>query len=181
MHRILGFFFVLFFPLFGLAQDTLSLARAISLGLKNNFDIRIEKLNIDIASNNNNWGEAGRLPAISLAGNQNNVVIQRKPANPFAVAGRSVNDNINGQLDVQFLLFGGFAVKMTKGRLEQLERLSYGNSAFVIESTLQSIILAYFQSLLEKERLKILENNMVYSRERYDWVKLRKELGGAIS
>jgi len=181
MHRILGFFFVLLFPLFGFAQDTLSLARAISLGLKNNFDIRIEQLNIDIASNNNNWGEAGRLPAISLSGNQNNVVIQRKPANPFAVAGRSVNDNINGQLDVQFLLFGGFAVKMTKGRLEQLERLSYGNSAFVIESTLQSIILAYFQSLLEKERLKILENNMVYSRERYDWVKLRKELGGAIS
>lgn len=182
MNRLLGMAAILFLSIsIGQAQDTLSLARAISIGLKNNFDVQIEQLNVDIARNNNTWGTAGRLPAISFSGNQNNNVVQRKPANPFAVAGRNISDNVTGQLDIQFLLFGGFGVKMTKNRLEQIERLSYGNAAFVMESTLQSIILAYYQALLEKERLKILENNMVFSKERYDWVKLRKELGGAIT
>ncbi|MEQ8424234.1 MAG: TolC family protein, partial [Cyclobacteriaceae bacterium] len=181
MKRLLG---VLIIPLLSFslqAQDTLSLARAISIGLKNNFDVQIEQMNVEVAKNNNTWGQAGRLPTISFSGNQNNSVVQRKPANPFAVAGRNVSNNLNGQLDVQFVLFDGFAVKVTKQRLEQLEQLSYGNAAFVMETTLQSIILAYYQALLEKERLHILENNMSFSKERYDYVKLRKELGGAIT
>ncbi|MGE0590307.1 MAG: TolC family protein [Cyclobacteriaceae bacterium] len=181
MNRLLGMFVILLFTFCAHAQDTLSLARAISIGLKSNFDVRIEQMRVDIARNNNTWGQAGRTPTISLSGNQNNSVVQRKPANPFAVAGRNISDNVNGQLDVQFLLFGGFGVKMNKGRLEELERLSDGNAAFVMETTLQAIILGYYQALLEKERLHILQNNMEFSKERYDWVKLRKELGGAIA
>lgn len=181
MKQLLGILTILVLTLSVHAQDTLSLAHAISIGLKNNFDVRIQQLNVDIAENNNNWAQAGRLPSVLLSGNQNNNITQRKPANPFAVAGRNISDNVTGQLDVQFLLFGGFGVKMTKQRLEEIERLSYGNAAFVIESTLQAIILGYYQVLLEKERLQILEKNMVFSKERYDWVKLRKELGGAIT
>lgn len=181
MNRLLGMFIILVFNFSVQAQDTLSLARAISIGLKNNFDVQIEQLNIEIAKNNNTWGQAGRYPTITFAGNQNNSVIQRKPANPFAVAGRSISDNITGQIDAQFVLFDGYSIRTTKQRLDQLEQLSYGNSAFVIETTLQSIILGYYQALLEKERLHILENNMSFSKERYDYVKLRKELGGAIT
>lgn len=181
MNRLLGILIALTFTSSIHAQDTLSLARAISIGLKNNFDVQIEQLNVEVAKNNNTWGQAGRFPTISFSGNQNNNMVQRKPANPFAVPGRNKSNNLNGQLDVQFILFDGFAVKINKQRLSQLEQLSYGNSAFVMETTLQSIILSYYQALLEKERLHILENNMSFSKERYDYVKLRKELGGAIS
>lgn len=181
MNRLLGILIALVLTTTLQAQDTLSLARAISIGLKNNFDVQIEQLNVEVARNNNTWGQAGRFPTISFSGNQNNSVVQRKPANPFAVAGRNISNNLTGQLDVQFVLFDGFAVKINKQRLAQLEQLSYGNSAFVMETTLQSIILGYYQALLEKERLHILENNMTFSKERYDYVKLRKELGGAIT
>ncbi|MEQ8304464.1 MAG: TolC family protein [Cyclobacteriaceae bacterium] len=163
------------------AQEPLSLAQAISIGLKSNFDVQIELLNLDIDRNNNNWGQAGLFPTVSFSSNQNNNIVQRKPANPFAVPGRNISNNVNGALDVQFTLFDGFSVKMTKRQLEQIERLSYGNATFVMESTIQSIMLAYYQALLEKERLRILETNMVFSKERYDYVKLRKELGGAIT
>src|SRR5690349_1795274 len=125
---------------FGLAaQDTLSLARAISIGMKNNFDVQIEREYVGIAGNNNNWGQAGALPTISLIGNFNNSAVQRKPANPFAVAGRNIASNLPAQLDVQFVLFDGFAIRLNKERLEQLEKLSYGNAAFVMETVVQSI------------------------------------------
>jgi len=174
---------ILFICVFSIsnAQDTLSLARAIQIGLQNNFDVQIGNLNIDIAKNNNNWGQAGRLPTINLIGGQPNNVTQRKPANPFAVPGRSISDNINGQLDVQFTLFDGFFVRISKQRLEKLEELSNGNARFLMENTVQGIILGYYDVLLQREQLRVLIKNKEFSKERYDYVKLRKELGGAIT
>lgn len=163
------------------AQDTLSLARAIAIGMKNNFDVQIEQANVDIAVNNNTWGQAGMLPTISLISNNTNNIVQRKPANPFAVAGRNIANTVPGQLDFQFVLFDGFAVHLTKDRLEQLENLSFGNAAFVMETAVQAIILGYYQALLEKERLKVFEVTQSLSKERYNYVKLRKQLGGAIT
>jgi outer membrane protein len=163
------------------AQEPLSLARAIELGLQNNFDVQIQKLEIDIAAGNNTWGVAGALPFVNLSANQNNGITYRKPANPFAVPGQNISDNLNGQLDVQFVLFDGFFIKVSKRRLEQLEELSYGNATLVIESTIQSIILGYYQALMERERVLVRKRVMDFSRERFDYVKLRKELGGAIT
>jgi outer membrane protein len=183
MKRITYSFFVLCLTAFAEAgaQDTLSLARAISIGLKNNFDVQIERENVGIASNNNTWGQAGALPTISLISNNTNNIVQRKPANPFAVPGRNMSSTLPGQLDMQFVLFDGFAIRLNKERLEQIEKLSYGNAAFVMETVVQSIILAYYQVLQEKERLTLFELTQGLSKERYNYVKLRKQLGGAIT
>jgi outer membrane protein TolC len=181
MNRFLAAIFFICISTIINAQDTLSLARAIQIGLRNNFDVQIGKLDVEIAKNNNNWGQAGLLPMINLTGAQPNSVIQRKPANPFAVAGRNINDNLNGQLDVQFTLFDGFFVRITKQRLEKLEELSNGNARFLMENTVQGIILGYYSVLLQREQLQVLIKNKEFSKERYNYVKLRKELGGAIT
>lgn len=181
MNRFFSFFFFVFCFSTINAQDTLSLAKAIQIGLQNNFDVQIGKLNIDIAKNNNNWGQAGMLPTINLIGNQPNNITQRKPANPFAVPGKSISDNLTGQLDVQFTLFDGFFVRLSKQRLDKLEELSNGNARFLMENTVQGIILGYYSVLLQREQLQVLITNKQFSKERYDYVKLRKELGGAIT
>jgi outer membrane protein len=181
MKYLIGFLVVVGTGTLGLAQEKLSLATAIERGLQNNFDVQIQKLEIEIAENNNTWGQAGLFPTITLSGNQNNNVTERKPANPFAVAGRNISDNLNGQLDAQFILFDGFSITLSKRRLDQLEQLSYGNATLVIENTLQAIILGYYQALLEQERVKVRKRVLEFSAERYEYVKLRKELGGAIT
>lgn len=163
------------------AQEALSLERAIEIGLQNNFDVQIQKLEIEIATENNTLGMAGALPFINLNSNQNNVVTYRKPTNPFAVPGQNVSDNLTGQLDVAFVLFDGFFIRISKRRLEQLEELSYGNATLVIESTIQSIVLGYYLSLMERSRTQLRKRVMDFSRERFEYVKLRKELGGAIT
>jgi len=178
-------FFVVFLFVFSCAvthaQDELSLARAIQIGLQNNFNVQIGKLNEDLAKINNTWGQAGLFPTINLIGSQPNSIVQRKPANPFAVAGKNISDNLTGQLDAQFTLFDGFFVRLSKERLEKLEELSSGNARFVMENTVQAIILGYYQMLLQQEQLNVLVKNKAFSKERYDYVKLRKELGSAIT
>jgi outer membrane protein len=173
--------FLLLLSLTSQAQDTLSLAHAVQIGLKNNFGVQIQQLNVEAAKLNNTWGQAGLMPIITLTASQNNNAIQRVPANPFAVPGLNITDNVLGQLDVQFTLFDGFAVKITKQRLEQLETLSKGNTTFVMENTVQAIILGYYQATLEKERLQVLIKNRGFSKERYTYVKLKKSLGSAIT
>lgn len=154
---------------------------AVQRGLQNNFDAQIQTLQVEQAKNLNTWGQAGRLPTINLSGNSNNNIVQRKPANPFAVAGKNISNTIPGQLDVNWILFNGFGVRLNKARLEQLENQTAGNARFIIENTAQTIILSYYNALLEKQRLYVRERVMKYSKERYDFVRLRKELGGAIT
>ena len=162
-------------------QQTLSLLDAVQRGLQNNFDAQIQKLEVEQAKRLNNWGQTGRLPTINFTANQNNNVIERKPANPFAVAGRNIGNTIPGQIDVQWTLFNGFAVRLNKERLENLELQTEGNARFILENTVQTIILGYYNVLLEQERLNVRKRAMTFSRQLYEYVSLRKTLGGAIT
>ncbi len=181
MKRYIKIVFAVLLNTYICAQDPLSLSQAIELGLQNNLDVQIQKLEIDIANRNNVWGQAGALPVITFNSNQNNNITYRRPANPFAVPGQNISNTVTGQLDIQFIIFDGFSVRLSKRRLEQLENLSYGNATLVIERVIQSIILGYYTALLERERMDVRKRVMDFSRERLAYVKLRKELGGAIT
>ena len=163
------------------AQEALTLIDAVRIGLEKNFDARIQELEVEQARRLNDWGQAGALPSIQLSTSQNNSVVQRKPANPFAVAGRNISNGVPGQLDVQWTLFNGFAVRLNKERLEQLEEQSEGNARFVLESTVQTVVLGFYNVLLEKQRLEVRRKALGFSRQLYEYVKLRKDLGGAIT
>jgi len=163
------------------AQEPLSVLEAVQVGLKNNFDAQIQSLEVEQAKRLNEWGQAGALPSINLSANQNNSVIERKPANPFAVAGRNISNTIPGNLDIQWTLFNGFAIRLNKSRLDQLEQQSAGNARVVLESTVQTIVLGYYNVLLEQQRLEVRKKAVQFSKQLYDYVRLKKDLGGAIT
>ena len=64
MKKIISILF--FFPLIFFSQDSLSLSKAIEIGLEKNYDIRLTLKNVEINKIFNNWGEAGRLPQVSI-------------------------------------------------------------------------------------------------------------------
>ncbi|MBY0434234.1 MAG: TolC family protein [Cyclobacteriaceae bacterium] len=172
---------VFLMPLALFAQEPLTLQQAIEQGLKNNFDIQIQNSLVEIAKNNNTAGQAGRFPTINLLLNSTNSIVERLPANPFAVAGRNRAHSAPGQLDIGWVLFDGFSVSITKTQLDRLEKQSEGNAAIVVQNTLQSIILGYSLVLLEKERLEVRKKLLDLSKTRYEQVKLKKSVGSAIT
>ncbi|MBL7849619.1 MAG: TolC family protein [Cyclobacteriaceae bacterium] len=163
------------------AQEPLTLEDAIQRGLKNNFDIQIQKNLVEIARNNNNPGQAGRYPTINLLLSSTNNLVSRVPANPFAVPGTSLSNSLPGQVDIGWVIFNGFSVSVNKDQLERLQQQSEGNASIVVQNTLQSIILAYSAVLLEKERLEVRKKLLELSRTRYDQVRLKKNVGSAIT
>ncbi len=160
--------------------DSLSLSDAIQIGLENNFDIRISTLDTEIAQNNNTLGAAGRWPTVTFNLSQGNNF--RDVDNPASfLQGLSINNDLSPSLSVNWILFDGFRVDITKERLQLLEEQSMGNAQIVVENTIQAIMLAYYTTLLEKERLDVLEKLLVLSRDRYRYLQIKGELGSAVT
>jgi len=168
---------------FGLnSQTKLSLSDAIALGLKNNYQIRISKLDIEIAANDNSWGTVGRFPSIDFGISQMNRYDNHlSGATVGGGSGDYATNNVVPSLTMNWILFDGFAVKMSKKNLEALQGFSEGNASIIIENTIQAIILAYYKSLLDYEALEVLIKVMKLSRDRYDYVMLKKDLGSAVT
>ena len=156
------------------AQDTLSLNEAIRTALENNYNILTTELDEDIASLNNSWGNTGRVPTITFDTGQNN---SRTRTDGSDITTVSINPGIN----LRWVLFDGFGIKIRKQRLESLEEMAEGNTALVVENTVQAVILAYYRVLFEQEKLHVFNEVMDLSRDRYDYEKTRRELGNAVT
>ena len=164
------------------AQESLSLSDAIQIGLQKNFDIRLQQKSLEIAANNNSWGEAGRYPTVSLNLNQSNGINDNiKTASPFQLQDITISNSINPGVSVNWTLFNGFSVNINKRRLEQLQAETQGNAAIVISNAIQSIILGYYRAVLEEQRLGELKKQLSLSKDRLEYLQLKSEIGSAAS
>ena len=178
MHSTVLFILITSFSLVSLGQENLSVSDAIALGLKNNYQIQIAGRNQEIAKRNNNWMEAGAFPSITA--NTSHNINWSENNNPASfIQGRSTSNTTSFGADLNWVLFNGFKVHITKFKLAQLQEQSDGNAAVVIENTIQSTILGYYNGLLQKEKLKALSNVLKVSSDRYKYVLAKKDLGSA--
>ena len=162
------------------AQENLSLLDAITKGMKQNYDLKIATEQVTIAANNNNAGEAGRFPTLTLNVNQNNALSDNvKVAFPTATSGQNLSNAITPAVNVDWILFNGFRVNINKQRLATLQSETEGNASIVIANTLQAIILGYYLAILEKERLTEFEKQLTLSKDKHNYILLRANLGSA--
>jgi outer membrane protein TolC len=159
----------------------LSLAEAIAVGLKNNYQIRISSENVRIAENNNSWGTAGMWPAISLGALQNNRYDEGDSFIAPDTRDEYYTNLVAPFVNLNWTLFRGFAVHITKDKLGALQEYSEGYATIVVENTIQGIVLAYYNVLLQEELLNVAEEVKELSRDRFDYMSYKKDLGGAVT
>ena len=179
---LIAIFFIAFnIPSIVSAQQEISLSDAIRMGLENNFQIRIIENTVEIAKNNNAWGTAGLFPTITLGINEfnryDNTNNEVNPDERF----KTYTSTLSPFVNLRWNLFSGFSVHITKEKLAALEAFSEGNAVIVVENTIQGIILAYYNTLLQLETLKTLDELKQLSRDRFNYVNYRKELGSAVT
>lgn len=180
--RMMFSILVAFAPILVNAQEQLSLAQAIQLGLGRNYDISISDRSVDIAENNNTQAQAGRYPSLSLNTNQPNTASdQIVTASPFQPQGIIINNSISPSLTLNWNLFEGFKVNITKQRYDRLQLESEGNASIVVSNTIQAIILSYYLVSLEKERLEVFDRTLRLSRDRYKYIKIKQNYGSAVT
>lgn len=154
-------------------QINLSLEDAINKTLFNNYGIIISHMETDIAEENNNWGNAGRYPSVSIVGYSNN---------KYNITNNVSNENMLGaDLGLDWVLFNGFKVIATKNKLAQFEELAKGNASVLVENSIQDVILGYYLVLLNQEKLNVLKEVMELSNDRYKYELKKKELGSSVT
>lgn len=161
------------------AQAPLSLADAIQIGLENNFQIKIAEQNTVIAQNNNTWKATGRYPTVDVSvGNGNTYTNQNNPAS-FLTELSSFGTGITPAANLNWVIYNGNQFKITKQQLEQIELQGELNAEIAIENATRTIILAYYQILIQQERIKTLDQLLVLSRDRIARQEVRQEFGQA--
>ena len=164
----------------GYSQEKLSLNDAIIKGLERNFDIRIERRNVEIAQLNNNWGLLFPTLSASLQGSSN-TFDNKEALNPFSLLGEVQTNQIQPQINVNWDLFSILNISMGKRQLEQLQAESEGNADIVVANTVQALILGYYGVVLQLRRLEEFEKQLDLSRDKYAQLKIRVELGTAVT
>ncbi|MFW5644518.1 MAG: TolC family protein [Bacteroidota bacterium] len=171
-YSVFIFCLLLFNTKFIMAQNPdLDLSSALTKALENNYDLTISEKDLEIASLNNTWGIAGRYPTISFDVNNVNSIDNDRDQSTRLTAGIGLN----------WLLFDGFRVNITKDQLELKEELSSGLLALNVENTVEDIILAYNNVLLQKETLKVFRDLRDLSYDRYNYEMKKHELGGSVT
>ena len=144
-----------------IAQNELTLSDAIEVGLQNNYDLQIIRKDQEIAGINNTWGNTGLMPSVN-----------------FNLSGRekfnyNSDENYRTQtlapdLSLNWVFFDGFSSRISKQSFDDLELQSQGNTVILIESTIQEIILAYYNCLLQQEMVGVYKELANLSKDRYD-------------
>ncbi len=154
------------------AQESLSLSDAITMGLDNNYDLRMTRNDETISGINNTWGNTSLMPSIDFTAsarenfNYNDTEDYRE-------------QTISPEVSLSWVIFNGFSARINKAKFEELEAQSKGNTAILVENTIQDIIMAYNNCLLQEELLNVYEELAKLSEDRYKRTEDSKALGAS--
>ena len=174
------FLFILIFYGNALSAQQLTLSDAISIALKNNYQIQIEKNNLKISTINNNKGVAGALPFVSMnASDQESRVDVNQRLNSGTQISRSgayansLNANITGSLT----LYNGYKITATQQRLQALQQQSEQILNAQIQNTIAGVMLRYYNVIREQHYVSTIEKSIELVNKQLELVQSRKKLG----
>ncbi|WP_276133604.1 TolC family protein [Polluticoccus soli] len=160
------------------AQERLTLEDAIARALEHNYDIRIADVAADQATVNNTWGNAGALPNIN--GNAGLNVASTNSETQFANGTEQIRKGArstayNGSIDLDWRLFDGGRMFLTKRQLNMQEDLAHMQLKEQVQRTVSQVIQAYAEVVWQKQQaitidtaLALATTRMVLSQVKYE-------------
>ena len=171
------YIFILLLPNLIYAQNKLLLMDAIEIGLQENYDIQISDKNNKISQINNNWANAGALPTINISAKKEEALSDQSNNAAAFIQEKLRSSSINGNANVSWTLFNGFAISSNKEKLINLEKISNNNATLTIENTIQGIILQYYNCVLQKQRLELLKKVVNLAKNRLEYQQTKYNIG----
>ena len=161
------------------AAQSLSREDAVAMALERNYGIQIAQSNVEIAELNDAWGAAGALPSVGFTTNVGTNVNDQSnnPASflPYALSSNSLAPGVQ----LQWRLFDGMGMFAAKDRLTLLGAQANGNADLMVESTVQAVLAAYDNALVQEEAAKVLRAALDLTRQRLARVEASVNLGAA--
>jgi outer membrane protein len=162
------------------AQDVLTVSDAIKISLQKNYAILIVKNNQEIAKAQNNGGNAGMSPTISLNGGLLSANLNSfQEFNTGAVQDikGATSNNLSTSLNANWNVFDGLKMFAIKKYLALNEDLSAIELKQQMENTVYDVIISYYDIVKTAELIKAAKQNLRIYEERKKIAKLKLEIG----
>lgn len=159
-------------------QESMTLEKALSIGLENNFGIKIADKSIRVAENNNTWARAGKTPTIDLNGSYtNNLVNENNPAS--FLQGVYYNGGIGASVDANWVLYNGGRIKINKEQLVLAVDQQKLNKATDINLLFRTIYQQYYEVIFQQEQLEVLNQILELSQDRLAYENTKRDFGSS--
>ena len=156
--------------------DPLTLAEALAWGVDNNLAVAGQRLNVEVASRNDNWVTAGRAPRVQAT-------LDVQPSfnsqdNPAAfINGTFFNGQATAGLFASYRLFNGYRVRFAKRELGQQVNLANVLVRQLVETSVFEVAQAYYGAQLAEATRRLNARVLDVSRDRIELSELRREHG----
>lgn len=185
-QKILLYFLLSFFNLIAFsssAQKILTLEEAIANALQKNYDIILSRDDSTVAAIDYSYRNAAFVPRLN--GNfgtlwTNNS--QKQTLSDGTKRDRSglKSNNITGQLALNWTLFDGLKMFITRDRLEQLVQFGELEIRNQVVNTVAAVINNYYNIIRQKQQLRAIEEQMSIDSERVRLAQYRLDVGVGI-
>ena len=151
------------------AQSKLTINDAISIAMKNNFDILVAGNEANIANVNNTPGNAGMLPTLDLTGSgslEQNNVSQKLSSGTENNYQALKSSSLSAGAHLNWNLFDGGKMFVTKSKLNEIQALGEIQFKDKVLQTLFNINAAYYDVVRQKQQLNSINEALNMNRER---------------
>ena len=161
------------------AQTVLSLEEAINRALSQNFGIKVLQNDVKVLSNNAVKANAGFLPNVGLAASETPSFgyLNQKLSNGGKVDRSNVSNNLNGSVQLSWLLYDGKRMYLEFDRLKELQSAGEIGLKIRSEQLIYDVMRAYFNIVRQQELAKSLEEQLNLYEERLRLASTRLEVG----
>ncbi len=177
LHALLLLFFI---PALSPAQETLTLENAIRIGLNNNYSILLQKNQAQISRNDNTLGNAGFLPTVDIDATQT-INISTTHQEQFSGQTKDVtnaqNSSLNLGIELNWTLFDGLNMFVSKKMLGVLEDLGENGTRIVVEGTVADITMTYYGIIQLNKLVHVAQEAVDLSMQRKQIARAKLSIG----
>ncbi len=156
---------------------------AVRIALANNYDIELARTDADIARLNNTRGNAGMLPTVNLVAGDNatlnGVQVQNLADGRHIEAYGVFSNTVNAAVQLEWTLFDGGRMYITKKRLTELEALGQIDLRATVQQTSASVLLTYYDIVRSRQQERALAEVIALNEERLRIAEARLAAGMA--
>ncbi len=182
MQNLYKIAFLLFLGFSAQAQEIVTLEDAVKIALENNYDIKIAKNNLKIDETNNNLGNAGLLPLVSLNLTNNNSQIDTKQTQAGGTTrelDNAKNMNLSYGVGLDWTIFDGMRMFTRKEQLKVLEEQGKSELQAAILTKVSQVYTTYFDLVQQQQMMASIDTAIVISNQRLETAKNRFTIGKA--
>ena len=161
------------------AQKLLTLEEAIATALQYNYDILLSKNDSAVAALDYSYRNGIFLPRINgnigATWNRNNQ--KQDFANGTKREGDVKTNNLVGSISLNWTLFDGGKMFVTRDKAEELIRLGELEIKDQVINTIATVVNTYYDIVRQKQQLKAVEESMSISQTRLDLSQRKLDIG----